>query len=109
MLPESMEILSTIPGRSVETVTQWTATAVPIASRLTGPSSRFVTIVVTASGGGWNEACCAIDFLTCLYFTAPMAETKTAITTSIRNMRFFMNRYLHWLPLPVGRVEGPRS
>src|SRR5207249_5625278 len=61
-----------------------------MAARLAGHCSRRVTIVVTASGGGWKEECCAMAVLTCRYFTAPTAVMKTAIPKTIRIIRFFM-------------------
>ena len=51
---------STTPGRSALTVTPRTAATVPIAVNVDGQSSWLATIVVTASGGGWNAAPCAI-------------------------------------------------
>ena len=49
-----------MPGRSALTVTPCTAATVPIALSVAGHSSSAATIVVTASGGGWNAAPCAI-------------------------------------------------
>ena len=81
---------STIPGRSALTVTPCTAATVPMAVRFAGHCSCRATIVVTASGGGWNEECWAIAFLTWPYFTAPMAVRKAAAASSIRIIRFFI-------------------
>ena len=49
-------MLSTVPGRSALTVTPCTAAIVPIAFNVAGQSPAAATIVVTASGGGWNAA-----------------------------------------------------
>src|SRR6266851_4790948 len=77
----------TVPAR---TVTPATATTVPMALKFAGHCSWRTTIVVTASGGGRKDECCAMAVLTWRYFTAPMAVTKTAIPNSIRVIRFFM-------------------
>src|SRR6266545_153057 len=90
VFPESKWIWSTIPGRSAAIVTPCTAATVPISARFAGHCSCRTTIVVTASGGGWNEEFCAIAFLTWPYFTAPMAVMKTAMANAIRVIRFFM-------------------
>ena len=49
---------STMPGKSALTVTPCTAATVPIALSVAGHSSRWATIVVTASGGGCIAANC---------------------------------------------------
>ena len=51
---------STVPGRSALTVTPWTAATVPMALSVAGHVVPVATIVVTASGGGWNAAPSAI-------------------------------------------------
>jgi hypothetical protein len=60
MRPESNEMSSTIPGRSALTVTPCTAVTLPMAGSVAGQCSSFAIVVVTASGGGWNEAACAM-------------------------------------------------
>ena len=69
--PDSNAIRSTVPGRSALTVTPCTAAAVPIALNVAGHSSCSATMVVTASGGGWNAAPCAIAVWICWNFTKP--------------------------------------
>ena len=51
---------STVPDRSALTMTPCTAATDPIALSVSGHSTCCATIVVTASGGGWNDAPCAI-------------------------------------------------
>ena len=69
--PESNAIRSTVPGRSALTVTPCTAAIVPIALSVAGHVSCCATMVVTASGGGWNAAPCAIAVWICWNFTNP--------------------------------------
>ena len=90
VLPDSNEIFSTTPGRSEVTTTPCTAATLPIADSVAAQSCFFATTVVTASGGIWKLACCAMPFLIWPYFTAPIAVRNTAITRSIRTIRFFI-------------------
>ena len=104
MVPDSKAIRLTIPGRSALTVTPWTATTVPMAERACGHVSVRATMVVTASGGGWNEAAWAMPVWICRNFTVPTVPTKTAITVSIRIIRFAMRRGLR-CPYDLGNRE----
>src|SRR5688572_19931756 len=61
-----------------------------MARSVDGQTSCFATTVVTDSGGGWNEAPCALADLIWRIFTAPRAAMKTAMANSIKNIRFFM-------------------
>ncbi len=63
---------------------------VPIPEIVVGHDSFFTTTVVTASGGIWNAACCAIPFLICPYFTAPIAAMNTNKAPTVTTIRFFM-------------------
>jgi hypothetical protein len=72
-----------MPGRSALTVTPCTAATEPMAFQVAGHSSRFATTVVTASGGGWNEACCFMPAWICRALTAAIAAMRTAVATSI--------------------------
>ena len=51
---------STVPDKSALTRTPCTAATEPITLSVCGHSDCSTTIVVTASGGGWNAAPCAI-------------------------------------------------
>ena len=46
----------TSPGRSALMVTPCTAAVVPMTGSVSGQGSAPATMVVTASGGGWNAA-----------------------------------------------------
>src|SRR5215470_16234039 len=93
--PDSNAIRSTTPGRSALTVTPRTAATVPMAVSVDGHSSRAATIVVTASGGGWYAAPCAIMVWICLTFTKPRAATIPSVTASITIIRFHMSSSPH--------------
>ena len=81
---------STTPGRSALTVTPRTAATVPMAVSAAGHSSRGAVIVVTASGGGWNDAAMAIPAWIWRNFTPPITARKAATATSITTIRFLI-------------------
>src|SRR5215475_8269781 len=59
-----------------------------MAARVDGQSSRVATMVVTASGGGWNAAPCAMAVSICLNFTNPRAATIDIVAASMAIIRF---------------------
>ena len=86
-----------MPGRSALTVTPCTAATVPIALSVAGHSACCATMVVTASGGGWNAAPWAMAVWICWNFTKPRPATKTTVTVSITIIRFAMSSsHLLW-------------
>ena len=99
-------MLSTIPGRSALTVTPWTATTDPIALSDEDQCSTCATVVVTASGGGCQEAPCAIAALIWKNFTVPMQAMTATSAASVMIIRFLMRRLLYRV-VPVTSI--PRS
>jgi hypothetical protein len=90
LAPDSKWIFSTIPGRSALTVTPCTATTEATDRRVSGHSCSSATTVVTASGGGWNDAPCAMAALIWKNFVAPRPTISTIIVPVTISMRFFM-------------------
>src|SRR6516165_9062036 len=88
--PDSKWILATVPGRSALIVTPWIAATVPITSSVDGHVSFCAVIVVTAVGGGWKLAPCAIAVWIWRNFTNPKLPRRTTTTTSMNNIRFSM-------------------
>src|ERR1041385_6802673 len=80
-----------MPARSALTVTPRTAATVPITFNVDGHCSCAATMVVTASGGGWNAAPWAMVVWICLNFTKPSAPTNSSVKVSIRTIRLAMN------------------
>ena len=65
-----------------------------------GQDSRPATRVVTASGGGWNDAAWAAPNWIWRNFTVATAPTNTVTPTSIKIIRLTMRRGLR-NPLPT--------
>src|SRR5206468_4925456 len=86
-VPDSKATSATMPGRSALTVTPCAGATVPIVFSVAGHTSCRATRVVTASGGGWNDAAWAAAPWIWWNFTEPMATTKAAIPATITIIR----------------------
>src|SRR5688500_6785645 len=98
---------STVPGRSALTVTPCTAAIVPIAFNVAGHSSCCATTGVTASGGGWKAAPCAMAVWICWNLTKPSPATITSVTVSITIIRFnILSSFLRFHRSTVPPFQG---
>ncbi len=76
-----------------------------MALSVAGQSSWRATIVVTASGGIWNDEAWAIAAWICRTFTTPSAPTTPAIPISTSHIRLVMNGHL-FSPLRTARLRA---
>ena len=97
--PDSNEMRATRPGRSALTVTPCTAAVVPMTASVSGHSSGCATIVVTASGGGWNPAAWLAAAWNCWNLTNPSTASTATVTVNIRIIRFAIQPSLLCPPL----------
>ncbi len=76
--PLSKRISLTMPGRSALTVTPWTASSEPMARRVGCHRAGWITVVVTAAGGGSNAPlfASATTLLICNAFTPPTITNR---------------------------------
>ncbi len=74
----------TTPGRSALTVTPWTASIVPIALRVGCQLSSWITVEVTAAGGGAIFAPISMPFFTWKPLMSPNATNTSKAMTAAR-------------------------